>query len=262
MANIQNPIRIDAEFAGLIPPVANAEHHRLEMRLLAEGCRDPLIVWQGHDILLDGHNRFDLCQQHGIAFPRTYIELPDRAAARAYIVMTQLARRNLAGVAASYLRGKHYQAEKLPHGGDRTGEEAIPQSEYLKTAQRLAAQYQVSRATIERDDVFARAVDGIVLNCTAEAKNLILSRDAGLSRRMVFRLARLTPQKQQQFIRILQETGKPPRRKLKKSERMTITLPREPKSCAEKLVERLGREGANAVCRMVKELLRNRTIVV
>src|SRR5262245_33582433 len=48
-------IRVDPEFAALIPPLSAEERQRLELSLLEEGCRDPLIVWKDHDILLDGH---------------------------------------------------------------------------------------------------------------------------------------------------------------------------------------------------------------
>ncbi|KAG1454943.1 hypothetical protein G6F57_015393 [Rhizopus arrhizus] len=34
--------------------------------LLAEGCRDALVLWG--DLLVDGHNRYAICQKHGIEF--------------------------------------------------------------------------------------------------------------------------------------------------------------------------------------------------
>ncbi|HEY8026831.1 MAG TPA: hypothetical protein VIF60_19985, partial [Burkholderiaceae bacterium] len=34
--------------------------------LLAEGCRDALVLWG--DILIDGHNRYEICRKHGIEF--------------------------------------------------------------------------------------------------------------------------------------------------------------------------------------------------
>ena len=47
------------------------------------GCREALVVWQGHHILLDGHNRLRLCQRHGLTnFRLMEQELPDRQAAK------------------------------------------------------------------------------------------------------------------------------------------------------------------------------------
>ena len=53
------PIQIDSELRALIPPLSSEERSQLEVNLVAEGCRDPLVVWKGHHILLDGHNRYE-----------------------------------------------------------------------------------------------------------------------------------------------------------------------------------------------------------
>ena len=34
--------------------------------ILAEGCRDALVLWG--DVLVDGHNRYGICQKHGLPF--------------------------------------------------------------------------------------------------------------------------------------------------------------------------------------------------
>lgn len=62
-------IKIDKEFAALIPALSPDELAQLERSLLAEGCRDPLIVWKEKNILLDGHNRLSICRQHDIPGP-------------------------------------------------------------------------------------------------------------------------------------------------------------------------------------------------
>src|SRR6266849_7761475 len=117
------PIRIlqaDAEFERLIPPLARAERELLEASLKKEGCRDPLIVWGGHNIILDGHNRWAICNLHDIPFRTVDLELPDREAARNWLIERQFSRRNLSAAGASYLRGKRYLAERGTKGGDRT----------------------------------------------------------------------------------------------------------------------------------------------
>ena len=48
-------IQIDPEFKALIPPLSADESAQLEANLVADGCRDPLVVWG--DTLIDGHNR-------------------------------------------------------------------------------------------------------------------------------------------------------------------------------------------------------------
>ncbi|MBB1594157.1 hypothetical protein [Achromobacter sp. UMC46] len=59
-------IRIDEGLRAYIDPLTEDEHEALERSLLAEGCRDALVLWG--DLLVDGHNRYAICQQHGIEF--------------------------------------------------------------------------------------------------------------------------------------------------------------------------------------------------
>lgn len=249
-------IKIDKEFAALIPVLSKDELAQLERSLLAEGCRDPLIVWKGKNILLDGHNRLSICRQHNIPFKVEALEFPDRTAAETFIVKNQLGRRNLSPEAASYLRGIRYLAEKQAHGGDRSKAKSTDQSDRLETAQRLAEEYKVGEATIRRDGKFTAAVDSIAENCGEKAKQAILARDAGLSRGAVLRLARLKPKDQQKFIQELLDTGKRPRRAAGRK-KTSITLPTEPKSLAQKLIEKMGTKGSAEVLEALTELLKD-----
>lgn len=52
-------IKIDPEFKALIPPLDADERAQLEANIVADGCRDPLVLWC--DVLLDGHNRHEIC---------------------------------------------------------------------------------------------------------------------------------------------------------------------------------------------------------
>jgi ParB-like chromosome segregation protein Spo0J len=64
---------IDPDFEGLMPALTGEARAQLEASLREEGCRDPLVVWPqpaGAPILLDGHNRYEICQQYGLAFRR------------------------------------------------------------------------------------------------------------------------------------------------------------------------------------------------
>ena len=88
--------RIEPSFQELAPPLSPEERAQREASLLAEGCRDALVVWKGHDVLLDGHNRLELCAQLGLEYCKVEIDLPDRDAAKVWIIRNQFARRNLA----------------------------------------------------------------------------------------------------------------------------------------------------------------------
>ncbi len=59
-------IRVDEGLRAYIDPLTEDEHAALERSLLAEGCRDALVLWG--DLLIDGHNRYALCVKHNIPF--------------------------------------------------------------------------------------------------------------------------------------------------------------------------------------------------
>jgi hypothetical protein len=62
-------IQINDTLRAYIDPLTEAEYTALERSILAEGCRDALVLW--NDVLVDGHNRYAICQQHGIPFKVT-----------------------------------------------------------------------------------------------------------------------------------------------------------------------------------------------
>ncbi len=160
---VERPIKIDPEFKSLIPPLGASEREQLESNLLASGCRDPLVVWKGHNILLDGHNRYEICTSEGIEFSTVSIDLPDRDAALDWIIRNQLGRRNLTPEAVSYFRGKLYNSLKAkvsnPRGRNQHSEVKDQNDPQPHTADSLASEYKVGSGTIKRDAQYASAVD-------------------------------------------------------------------------------------------------------
>ncbi|WP_140720019.1 MULTISPECIES: plasmid replication/partition related protein [Gammaproteobacteria] len=59
-------IVVNEELKAYIDPLTAEEHDALERSLLAEGCRDALVLWG--NVLVDGHNRYGICRKHGIPF--------------------------------------------------------------------------------------------------------------------------------------------------------------------------------------------------
>ncbi|MCW7540951.1 plasmid replication/partition related protein [Aquabacterium sp. A7-Y] len=59
-------IKVNEELRAYIDPLTPEEHDALERSLLAEGCRDALVLWG--DVLVDGHNRYGICRKHNIPF--------------------------------------------------------------------------------------------------------------------------------------------------------------------------------------------------
>lgn len=86
-------LRIDPEFQALIPPLTPDERQRLEDSILADGCRDALLAWDG--VLIDGHNRKEICEAFGKPYRVEEVECADRLEAMIRIRQIQAARRNL-----------------------------------------------------------------------------------------------------------------------------------------------------------------------
>lgn len=151
-------LTIDPEFRALIPPLSDEERMQLEENLLRDGCRDPLVTWNG--VLLDGHNRYDICTKHGLCFETVAVSLPDRESAEDWIDTNQLGRRNLTPEQASLLRGRRYiRAKGKPEDNLKQFQPSGQNVRSENTAERLAQQHGVTERTIRRDGDFAEAVE-------------------------------------------------------------------------------------------------------
>jgi len=90
-------LTIDKEFRILIPPLQGDELAQLEQHIKDNGCRDALVTWksEGKEILIDGHNRYEICTRNGIPFKLEPMEFANREWAALWIRENQMGRRNL-----------------------------------------------------------------------------------------------------------------------------------------------------------------------
>jgi hypothetical protein len=163
---IKKQIRILPELEGLIPPLRGEEFEQLSANIRSEGCREALLVWhrmpEDEYILVDGHNRYAICQQFQIAFRIHQVQFTDLEEVRMFMINNQLGRRNLSPEQASYLRGMRYQQEKMDKGKyDREHKAQNGPYEKRPTSERLAEEFNVSKNTIKRDAVFAEGLEKI-----------------------------------------------------------------------------------------------------
>lgn len=148
-------IVIDKEFRTLIPPLTAEEYNGLEASILAEGCRDALVLWG--DILVDGHNRYEICTSHDVPFKTVQREFEDRNDVKLWMMKNQLARRNLQPIQRIDIVRKCKDAVKAKakeRQGTRTDIDNIvenfPQS---KARDELGAMAGVSGKTFEHGEV-------------------------------------------------------------------------------------------------------------
>lgn len=147
-------ITIDPEFESLLSPLTGEELAQLEANLVAQGLRDPLIVWlnekDGKFPLLDGHNRFQICNKHRELLrgedervPVCFVDLPDREAAKLWILENQVGKRNLTDDQRAMI-----WAEILAHRAKDSRREAPAKARAAKTEPVVAAK---TPATAKRD---------------------------------------------------------------------------------------------------------------
>ena len=154
--------RVDPEFKALLPELTPDQRAGLEKAILAEGVLTPLVLWEEEGILLDGHNRLEIAQREGIPFATRVVKLASRDAAVEWIFAHQRDRRNLTPDQLALVMGRHYNRTKLPateKGKPRVVGHHQNDGEPSTTARRLAADYGVGSATIERAGKFAAAVE-------------------------------------------------------------------------------------------------------
>lgn len=181
-------LHIDPELQSLIPPMAEEEYRQLEKNLISDGCRDPLVVWNG--IIVDGHNRYKICSEHGIEYKTVEKDFPGRASVVEWIILNQFGRRNLSPGNRSLLalkleklfKEKAKENQKI-HGGTAPGK-TLPQNSAevnkpIETRKELAKIAGVSHDTIDK-------VKRIIAEGTPEQLERIKRGDKGNSVRAVY----------------------------------------------------------------------------
>lgn len=179
---IDPDLNLCLDFKGFMPAHKIEEKAGITRSIVRDGmCREPMHVWRDVSrdrvVLLDGYTRLEICRENNLPLPKViYIDLPNQDAACMYVIDQQLDRRNLGSWWIAYFRGLKFNSEKLaPH---RPGADERPQNEGVKgrTAESIAEQTGVSRATVERNAKFAEYIDKLKAEVSPEFGAKILNR--------------------------------------------------------------------------------------
>ena len=182
---------IDPEFQSQILALTDEEFQQLEENILSEGqVISPLIVWG--NILVDGHNRYKILQQHP-EIPYTTRSISCTCETRedvlAWICKHQLGRRNLTPEQKKFLIGKQYHTEKSTRGGNHGNQytqaancqiDNLPSAE--NTTERIAKENNVSPSFVIRAEQFMKTVELMEKYCPGIQEE-ILSGKLKLSQR-------------------------------------------------------------------------------
>lgn len=155
--NMKVELKINPKFRDLLDMPSESELKELERQLIRDkGPRDALKVWKGYDIIVDGHNRYSICQAHDLPFKVEYLPFKDESAVEEWILENQLARRNLTPARASYFLGVLYNKQKQDPAKVRTATE-----DGKSTAEKLSEQFGVSERTVRRAGDEAKGIDTV-----------------------------------------------------------------------------------------------------
>ena len=196
-------MKIDKEFAELIPPLTDEEYKGLEASILAEGCRDALVVWG--EVLVDGHNRFKICTKHNIPFTTVQKEFADRNEVLVWMLQNQLSRRNLNDFQRIEMVRKCEHAVKAQakeRQGTRTDLQTSGQNfpEVTRANDTLGELAGVSRKTYEHAAAVLDEAPEEIIQAT---------RNSELSINAAYEVTKLPEEKQQEVSRRISHGEKP-----------------------------------------------------
>lgn len=82
------------ELAELLPPLSGEQLAALEKDILQNGCYAPIVVNEDL-VVVDGHNRQQICSRHGLPYKMAVFAFDDLLEAKQWALDTQKGRRNL-----------------------------------------------------------------------------------------------------------------------------------------------------------------------
>lgn len=204
-------IVIDNEFRALIPPLSAEERAQLEANILADGCRDPLVTWG--EVLIDGHNRHEICTKHGLQFDVVEHEFSSRDDAIEWIINNQFGRRNLSdyqrGVLALRMKPimeKRAEAKRLETQGRPEKLSQISDAVISPASEKFRADEAVSElANVSRDTI--RKIERIEEVAAPEVKAIAAAGDVSIN--LASQFVELPQEVQQEAIAAIAQHHEP-----------------------------------------------------
>ena len=156
-------LKIDPELQELLPPLIPEEYKQLEKNILENGFDKnfPIMEWNG--FIVDGHNRYQICQKHGITdYTVGTLAYKTKEEVMEWMLDIQLGRRNLSpiqriAVAEKYRPIYEEQAKRnlSLSGGDKKSPLAnlpnpILETESIDVREKLAEKANVGARTYSK----------------------------------------------------------------------------------------------------------------
>ena len=167
----------------LLPPLSPEEYEGLKADMIANGCRDALVVWQ--DTIIDGHNRYSIALEHNIPFKTVEMTFESISDAKLWVIQNQSSRRNLSAYCRTVLalQMKPFLEEKAKRRqGTRTDLHNLPLNSAEgsgETREQIAKIAGVGKDTVSR-------IEYIEANADEETKEKLRRGDKDVSVNSVY----------------------------------------------------------------------------
>lgn len=210
-SNIKKDLIIKEELKEFIPPLTNEEFLHLEENIIQEGCRDALVIWKNGEefILVDGHNRYQICSKHKIDFKFVFKEFLNIEQVKEWMVANQLGKRNLTENAKAFLRGSQYLIEKrnkednlVQNRKDSSGQD-VPSG---NTAEKIGKENKISGKTVKRNAQYAQGINKLV-DKDNQLKWKILNKDLDIPQKIIEGFVKKSEAEIHKFRQTLMDLG-------------------------------------------------------
>ena len=168
---------IDEELRDFLPAVPEMTDQQLEQNLIATGGpKDKLRVWLERNVLVDGHRRFGICQKLGLPYEVEYLSFPNKDAAKLWMLVYQLSRRNVVATQHQLLIAMLHDLQAKVLGTQAA-------------AEKVATETGVSERTVYRAKDYKSALESL----SEEIQEKIRAKTIKTSMESVIALANLSP---------------------------------------------------------------------
>jgi len=155
-------LKIHPELQNLLPALTDGEYKGLEKDILERGCISAIAVW--NDAIVDGHNRYEICQRHGLPFEIRKLRFASLDDAMLWAWTHQENRRNLTPFQKAELAQKFKpQIEKQARERQRGGQGGVllcqVSDKAIDTKKELAALAGISHDTMHKAEFLSKHAD-------------------------------------------------------------------------------------------------------
>ena len=169
--------KIDEQLRSLLAPLDDDELQQLHENIDRDGeITDPVIIWKGHGIVVDGMNRFEYHLVTGVPCKFKEMEFKGRDEVIQWIISRQLGRRNTAGLAKAQMRrllvecvARKHKAEKKTPNIKVSNRQAVEE---------VAEKLDVHPRTIYRDLEVANIVESLPVDIRKKIENGVIGSSA------------------------------------------------------------------------------------